>query len=362
MTRRTTSTVRHETDERMPGRAGKRSIPLRTATADSSHRPDRAAQRSGQTFLPKPPKRGIFSRSAARIIAEALRRAYQRFGWRPSDEGVCRLGERLGGLQHLPMRMTDGRVIYLDLRNPVSIPYLLEGEFPAERTETLLVQELVQEGDFAVDIGANLGWYASVLSEAVGESGQVHAFEPNPFLVRLLGSLSQECPNLTVHAVALGDKDGETDFFLPDNWISGSCKPSDESAQRYRVWMATLDDTLPARPDFVKLDAEGAELAVLSGAQTILDAQDAPIWMVELSTEEARPFGHDVSELVDCFLGARRAEYAAYRIDPDEASLVPLELPSSKDFWINVLFVPASRRDRIPQRWFSSQLRTDGDR
>jgi FkbM family methyltransferase len=295
------------------------------------------------------------------MVAETLHRAYQWTGWRPSDEAFCRLGRRLRGLQHLSMRLGDGRVIYLDMRNPVSIPYLLEREFPAEQIETLLVQEAVRPGDLAVDIGANVGWYTSLLCHSIGQTGQVHAFEPNPFLVRLLGSLSQEYPNLTVHAVALGDKDAET-VFIPDNWISGSCKSGDDSAKRFRVRMARLDDVLPGRPDFVKLDAEGAELAVLSGAQAILDAQDAPIWMVELSTEEAKPFGHDVSEVVDRFIGARRAEYSAYRIDPDEASLIPLKLPSSKDFWINAVFVPALRRDRIPSHWLAEEASADRPR
>jgi hypothetical protein len=59
--------------------------------------------------------------------------------------------------------MRDGRRLYLDLRNPVSVPYLLEGDFPCERAETDLVRQIVSEGDTVVDIGANVGWYTSLL-------------------------------------------------------------------------------------------------------------------------------------------------------------------------------------------------------
>ncbi len=301
----------------------------------------------------------MLGQSVARLVAAILRRAYQWTGWRPSDRDLCQLGRRFRSLQHLPIRMADGRTLYLDLRNPVSIPYLLEGEFPAEKIETLLMQEVIRPGDLAVDIGANVGWYASLLCRGVGETGAVYAFEPNPFLVRLLGSLSQDHPNLVVHPMALGDKDTETDFFIPENWISGSCMPRDKSSQCCRVRMARLDDALPGRPDFVKLDAEGAEMAVLVGAKAILDAPDAPLWMVELSTEEARPFGHDVSDVVGLFHRAARARYTAYRIDSDVPRLHPLELPLSGDFWINALFVPAERGDRIPEDWLCGSHQGD---
>lgn len=328
-------------------------ISRRTESAPESAKAQGETQRNEGNQGVKTADRGCLCRFSARVVAEALRRVYQWTGWRPSDGTLCRLGHRLRGLQHLPVRMADGRTLYLDLRNPVSVPYLLEGEFPPERNETLLARDLVSRGDTAVDIGANVGWYASLLCHGVGEEGRVHAFEPNPFLAELLESLARECPYLTVHPVALSDREGESEFFIPDNWVSGSLRRGGESARSCRVEVARLDDVLSERPDFIKLDAEGAEMEVLAGARETLDAPDAPIWMVELSTREARPFGHEICELVDLFRQAARARYDAYRIDPDQPRLFPLELPSDGDFWMNALFVPAGRRDKVPARWFA---------
>jgi len=45
---------------------------------------------------------------------------------------------------------------------------------------------LIEGGDYVLDIGAYVGWYTRVLSEAVGPNGLVHSFEPIPDTFRLL--------------------------------------------------------------------------------------------------------------------------------------------------------------------------------
>jgi FkbM family methyltransferase len=293
-------------------------------------------------------------RAVALSLVEKLRQAYQLTGWRPTDERFCELGRKFEALHCFPVTMSDGRTLYLDLRNPVSIPYVLEGEFPAERIETMLAEDLVARGDVAVDIGANVGWYASLLCRCVGPEGKVHAFEPNPHCARLLERMARDYPRLSVHAAAAGAEASYLDFYIPDNWISGSVMPAEDGAQRHRVEVCALDERVgPESPDFVKLDAEGAEMAVLAGAKKLLNSADSPIWIVELSTEEAAQFDHDVSEVVEAFEAADVADYTAYAIDQNEPKLSPLSLPESGEFWINALMVPAARAGRIPQRWLT---------
>jgi len=302
--------------------------------------------------LDQPPdETGLLDRAAAKLIALGLRWTYRLTGRRLSDEALRRLGARWRGMHRLATPMRDGRVLYLDLRNPVSIPYLLEGEFPPEKIETQLVRSIVRGGDVAVDVGANVGWYAGLLCRLVGETGAVHAFEPNPAPARLLRALQRDHPQLVVHVAAVGDHDGQIDFYIPDNWISGSCRPASENAQRRRATMTTLTSASIPSADFIKLDAEGAEMDVLAGAGAILDSREAPIWMVELSTEDARRFGRDPADVVGVFQRASRADYACWRIDQDRPRLEPLELPRAGDYWMNALFAPRSRRSRIPSDW-----------
>jgi FkbM family methyltransferase len=251
--------------------------------------------------------------------------------------------------------MRDGRRLYLDLRNPVSVPYLFEGHFPCEGAETELVSHITRPGDVAVDVGANVGWYASLLAREVGSQGEVHAIEPNSQVVSLLRSLSEDYACLRVHPLALAAEEGEAEFHVPDNWISGSLGEVEEHSHTERTRVSPLDGLLRKhgveQVDFVKLDAEGGEMDVLEGAAETLDAIGAPIWMLEFSSQEAEGFEHDPAELLEPFEAADEVNYRAYRIDSRARRLRPLEVPESDEFWFNAVFVPERRLDRIGECW-----------
>ncbi len=51
-----------------------------------------------------------------------------------------------------------------------------------ELSETEFVKAELQPGDVAVDIGANIGYYALLFATLVAPHGRVVAFEPVPFL------------------------------------------------------------------------------------------------------------------------------------------------------------------------------------
>lgn len=302
------------------------------------------------------------NRSLATAMVPLIRWMHGRFGWRMSDRGFSRLGRWFRSFQCLPVRMQDGRMLFLDLRNPVSVPYLLEGDFPPEKVETRLVRRLVHRGDTVVDVGANVGWYTSLLCKLVGPRGHVHAFEPNPYLARPLDRLAERFAQLRVHNAAVSAEKGHAEFYIPDNWISGSLAADEnEDATCHRVQTTPLSEALRTRHvDFVKLDAEGAETQVLAGAANIVDQARAPIWLVELSSEEAANFGCHPSEILEIFQSAHRARYSAFGIDQKRSCLTPLELPDQEPFWLNGLFVPSRRLGRLPARWMPASRTSPG--
>src|SRR5579859_6113813 len=61
-----------------------------------------------------------------------------------------------------------------------------------EKAEVAFVQSVVKPGHTVIDIGANIGFYAMLFSSIVGPAGQVHAFEPVPFLYDKLNLSRQE--------------------------------------------------------------------------------------------------------------------------------------------------------------------------
>ena len=73
---------------------------------------------------------------------------------------------------------------------------------------------LAKAGDTAIDIGANLGYYARPLSEIVGTAGRVHAVEPVPVVCRVLRRNLRGCRNVEIFDCALGAENKEITMSL----------------------------------------------------------------------------------------------------------------------------------------------------
>lgn len=280
-----------------------------------------------------------------------VRLMYQRLSKWHVEHALMALAERWGFLQLAPVRMQDGRVIYLDLRNPTSMPYVMLGDFPCEKAETQFARSVVRRGDTVLDIGANVGWYSSLLSELVGSEGRVYAFEPNTRLAPLLRELARRLPQLSIEVAALADCDGHECFSVPENWIGGSLGQAADALETYDVRTHTLDSFLEreASPDvaFVKCDAEGAELNILRGATKTIGRERPPMWMMEMSSEETGRFGYHPRDLVDFIRDNSRARYGEFAIDCETGSLAPFRMPAAEPFWFNAVFVPEWLEDRI---------------
>lgn len=164
-----------------------------------------------------------------------------------------------------------------------------------------LVERLVGEGQTVVDIGADLGLYASKLADLVGPRGRVHAFEPNPTRHMVLEKLAEAQPNVEVHPVGLSDHEGQEELFVPIEQgeavsaLGRLSPPSSDvegvSWDRTPVNVTTLDRELQAertRISCIKCDVEGHELAVVRGAeQTLREARPALLTEIEHRHSEA---------------------------------------------------------------------------
>ena len=77
-----------------------------------------------------------------------------------------------------------------------------------------LINAAVEPGDVAIDAGANIGFFTTLLSRWVGENGRVAAIEPDFDNLRLLRLNLDEngCDNVGVIACAVGEVAGEASF------------------------------------------------------------------------------------------------------------------------------------------------------
>ncbi len=150
--------------------------------------------------------------------------------------------------------------------------------FATEEPEYALLDSLVKDGDWVVDVGANVGHYTKRLSELVGPTGRVIAFEPVPETFSLLSS-NVQCfahKNVTLINAAVSDKMDLAGISIPTlstgmvNYYEaevGGVKDGELS-----VLALTLDSLLSqATIGLMKIDVEGHEAQALAGMQAIIE-------------------------------------------------------------------------------------------
>lgn len=129
---------------------------------------------------------------------------------------------------------------------------------------------LLRKGDGFVDVGANHGAVGLLCAGAVGPNGAVHMFEPQPDLCERIRECIEES-RLTwvrLHEVGLMDRDGVLPFQIPINHSGmGSYVIPDITGERVSLPVRDVSSILPSligqKPFGVKLDVEGAEMAIL---------------------------------------------------------------------------------------------------
>jgi FkbM family methyltransferase len=132
------------------------------------------------------------------------------------------------------------------------------------------VMDEVRIGDVVADVGANIGLYAIALAKRVGDSGKVHAFEPDPANFRVLDRhcrLNQVTARVIPYQVAVTGADGHVAFETGrgcESHISSNARVSKVDGVR-------LDSVFAGdRIDILKIDVEGFEESVLNGASELL--------------------------------------------------------------------------------------------
>src|SRR5438034_3524730 len=128
------------------------------------------------------------------ILAIRIMRGYSLYS--PFEKGLCRINDTvisaartLSNESRMVVRSRDGRKFVV---NPKEKQYHmgLLGMGVFEPVETQAVVKCLSEGDVAFDVGANIGWYTTLLSQLVGPYGRVHAFEP---VVDTFQALERNC-------------------------------------------------------------------------------------------------------------------------------------------------------------------------
>lgn len=213
--------------------------------------------------------------------------------------------------------------------------------------EMTFMRRYLRPGDGFIDGGANEGVFTLLAAKSVGPSGDVQAFEAVPrYVDRLHANVrANGLTWVTVHPAALGGEPGTTAFVV--RGAGSRIRTPDDDGRTVRtvdVKVVRLDDTLPDRPWAMgKLDVEGAEHLVLSGAEKLLARGEPAIWMLETVDRFLGRFGSSVHGLRE-WLGDRGYDLVRYEADTNRLVAAPAEPV------LNTFAVSRGRRDEVEAR------------
>ena len=215
---------------------------------------------------------------------------------------------------------------YLKLVSSTYIKFIRMGLMKKKYGELYFVNKVLNEGDTAVDIGANLAYYSYFMSRNIGKSGQLYAVEPIPLFADIWkkNMAGHGAYNVKLFNCALGNETKESvKMSIPI--VNGMVRHGltkvvenadlNEAVLSFDVPMKVADDLMSGeaiqRLDFVKCDVEGYEQYVIPSLKQSIE-KFKPMFQIELGGKENREsvvdflvnLGYDIFILEDQLLNS----------------------------------------------------------
>lgn len=145
------------------------------------------------------------------------------------------------------------------------------------------IRERIAPGATFVDAGANIGNH-TVYFLRLCRAAHIHAFEPIPHMQAILQRNADlnGADRVTLHPFGLGASASTADveIFNPANLGSTTLRPSMDAGSDGGIPIRPLDSFDLENIDFIKIDVEGMQDAVLSGARDTI-ARCKPTMVIE---------------------------------------------------------------------------------
>jgi FkbM family methyltransferase len=214
----------------------------------------------------------------------------------------------------------DGPVEYAQWLHP--------GESPKAIRQDVVdhLRQFVRPGDVAIDVGAHSGDSTVPLALAAGPTGCVVGLEPNPYVFPVLeknAALNRDRATIVSLNFAAMAQSGPVTFDYSDagfcnggrhegisRWRHGHTFPLTVRGEHLPSWLATHRPDLVDRIRFIKVDAEGYDLAVLQSMAGLIDRLKPFI-----RAEVYRHLGREPREALVEFLVSRG--YHLHRVQDD---------------------------------------------
>ena len=194
---------------------------------------------------------------------------------------------------------------------------LLDGYWESWLTQ--FMARRIRSGMTVVDVGANFGYYTLLMADLVGSGGTVYAIEPNPAITPLLGrsiALNGFAERTRLCELAAG-KTGSPNAILvvPDHEPKNGALIAGWAGDgtQHEVAVTALDELIEPGTaiDFMKIDAEGGEEAILAGMERIFRSS-RPAMVLEFNAARyADPAGF-LQQLIQLYGKLEHVDYAGH--------------------------------------------------
>ncbi len=226
------------------------------------------------------------------------------------------------------------------------------------------ILRILKEGDLVADVGAHVGYFALLSAALVGPTGRVVAFEPDADNFRRLKANIEA--NGFDHVTAINkvvSADGADMAFYTnvDNdgghalWNPGLHHKNVESSKKTTVQTvgtvtlarALAESVGPRPPKLIKIDTEGAEHLVLTGARDLLGPDGTPFIIAELNVMGLEQLGSSQHHLREMMA---EVGYETFLLPMSGAipKLVPRKVEIRSRYFLNLLFASPNR---LAEHW-----------
>lgn len=183
-----------------------------------------------------------------------------------------------------------GSKMELDLKQDQGISHDLYfyGTREIMTVKHLFESEVLKKGDVVLDIGANIGYYALIESQLVGKTGTIYAIEPvSDTYKRLERNISlNKKENIEKFNIGASNHSSEVTMHISRfrNWSSVVNTIPARFSHTENIKVYKMDDFLADKkiPNFIRMDVEGYEYAILEGLQNTLSRQKRGAVLIEI--------------------------------------------------------------------------------
>lgn len=193
-----------------------------------------------------------------------------------------------------------------------------------DKSEIVLMRKYILPRHVILDVGANIGFYTSLFSELVGDSGKVHAFEPDPLNFEHLKKNISTLKNVQLYDKAVGDKNESIRLYRsPMLNVDHRTYPVTDYTEIVKVESITVDSLVKGNVDFIKIDIQGFEYRAFQGMQGILDRNPGIKIISEFYPDGLKAAGSNAFQFFDFF---SKRGFRVFIIEKD-GSLCPVTSP-----------------------------------